>query len=89
MPDYFGVGGELLRDVVTVIRLGSWADPDHKLRYEGNDPVLATRFPEGKDELHLSVGIGLAFGEIFQVDVATDRADTLDITSISVTLFFP
>jgi long-chain fatty acid transport protein len=69
------------------LRLGSWLDPDHRIRYEGavvNEPEHrhAARFRPGDDEIHYSVGLGMVFGT-FQVDAAADFSDPIDTASLS------
>ena len=64
------------------IRGGLWRDPDHRFRYEGDDPFASALYPPGEDTLHLSVGVGVAFRR-FQVDISADFANTVDQFSVS------
>ena len=74
--------------VPVAFRLGTWFDPDHKIKYEGETVTLdgsfqATRFPGGDDELHLAAGFGLVFGEHFQIDFAADFSEFVSSASLS------
>jgi long-chain fatty acid transport protein len=73
--------------IPVAIRAGWWRDPAHQMAYTG--PVttgeqVATRilFPEGKDEDHYSVGVGLAWPR-FQIDAAYDTSDSYKVGSLS------
>ena len=67
---------------VVALRLGAWLDPDHRIRYVGEDPVSRALAPPGDDELHLAAGLGLAFSS-FQLDLAFDLSDAVDTASLS------
>jgi hypothetical protein len=64
------------------LRVGSWYDPDHTLRFEGRNLSYRAVFRGGNDELHLTAGAGLALPTI-QVDVALDYSDRASIVSLS------
>jgi len=64
------------------IRGGLWRDPDHRFRYEGDDPFERAVFPPGEDSLHVSVGVGIAFSR-FQIDIGADLSDAVDQFAIS------
>ena len=64
------------------IRAGLWHDPDHRFRYEGDDPFPRALYPPGEDALHVSVGVGIAFRR-FQIDIGADLADVVDQFSVS------
>ena len=78
------------------IRLGTWYDPDHVLRFEiasgrENDPSArnaATRFPAGEDEIHFSAGFGIVVGQHLQIDAGYDFADSRDTGSLSAVFRF-
>jgi long-chain fatty acid transport protein len=72
---------------VVALRLGAWLDPDHQPRDTSNDPFLRVLQPPGEDQLHLALGLGVAF-ERFQIDVGVDFADELDTASISAVYSF-
>jgi long-subunit fatty acid transport protein len=64
------------------VRLGTWLDPAHRLRYTGRDNALRARFRPGRDELHVSGGVGLVWRRL-QVDLAADVADSSSTLSLS------
>jgi long-subunit fatty acid transport protein len=72
-----------------VIRAGLWRDPEHTVRFRGEpDPdsvnavANAQIFSVGDDEMHYTIGLGVAF-EKFQIDVAADISDRYDVYSLS------
>ncbi|HXV59721.1 MAG TPA: outer membrane protein transport protein [Vicinamibacteria bacterium] len=69
------------------LRFGAWTDPDHRIRYVGDDPVLRALFPAGDDEVHFAVGFGMAFSK-FQIDVGVDLSDLVNTTSFSAIYSF-
>ncbi len=73
----------LLRSTpLLAFRLGVWLDPDHRIRYTGDDPFVRALRQPGEDEIHFAVGFGLAFAR-FQLDLAIDLADRVDTVAIS------
>ncbi|MDP9120864.1 MAG: outer membrane protein transport protein [Acidobacteriota bacterium] len=40
-------------------RAGAWRDPDHRVRYDGPDPISRALFRAGSDLIHYSAGLGL------------------------------
>jgi len=64
------------------VRAGLWRDPDHRFRYEGDDPFQRALFHPGEDSLHISVGAGIAFSR-FQIDIGADFSDAVDQFAIS------
>ncbi len=70
-----------------VVRAGLWRDPEHTIRFDGEPltPAAAANraiFSIGDDELHYTMGLGIAF-EKFQVDFAADFASPYDVYSLS------
>jgi long-chain fatty acid transport protein len=76
------------------LRGGIWRDPDHRLAFDGNAPaacnpdtfptcLAATLYPEGDDEMHYSIGVGWAWSDRFQLDLAADFSDLVDTYSAS------
>ncbi len=71
------------------LRVGGFTDPDHVIAMPSGAPTtgaengLAGLFREGDDDVHYSLGLGVVFGEKFQIDVAADFSDRVDTTSIS------
>ena len=72
---------------VLAIRAGVWLDPDHRFRSVSDDPDHRALFQPGEDEVHVAVGVGLAF-KSFQVDLAADFSDLVDTASLSVIYSF-
>ncbi len=88
--DELHLGGEyvfLRSSPLTALRLGVWLDPDHRLRYRGDDPYSAALLQAGDDEIHVAAGLGLAF-ESFQVDLGADFSDLRNTVSISAIYSF-
>jgi long-subunit fatty acid transport protein len=72
-----------------VIRGGVWRDPEHTIRFRGrpdpdalNAEANALIFSVGDDEMHYTLGLGIAF-EKFQLDVAADISNRYDVYSLS------
>lgn len=70
-----------------VIRAGIWRDPEHTIRFQGEPTSPAARanaqiFSVGDDEMHYTLGLGIAF-EKFQLDVAADFSNPYDVYSLS------
>ena len=70
-----------------VIRAGVWRDPEHTVRFEGEPQSNLARanaqiFSVGDDEMHYTLGLGIAF-EKFQLDVAADFSNPYDAYSLS------
>lgn len=69
------------------LRGGLWHDPDHRFRYEGDDPFQRALFHPGDDELHISIGAGIAFKH-FQIDFGIDLAQNSDVFALSAIYSF-
>jgi long-chain fatty acid transport protein len=78
----------LAGNVAIPVRLGTWTDPDHKIRYEGQYPEEKAYFAGGKDQTHITGGFGIAVGKKFQIDVAYDHADLVKTGSLSAVIRF-
>lgn len=72
---------------LVALRCGAWLDPDHQLRATIDDPLLRALLPRGKDVVHYSAGLGLAF-ERFQIDLGADLGDPVDTLSLSAIYSF-
>jgi len=70
------------------VRVGSWWDPDHKIVFDGQDNAARAMFREGSDELHYTAGVGVVFGDHFQLDAAYDTSDLIDTASLSAVARF-
>ena len=68
---------------LVAIRTGAWRNPDHSIRsVEHDDPLELALLPGGQDDVHLAVGLGIAF-ENFQIDLAFDSSDLVDTAALS------
>jgi hypothetical protein len=56
-------------------RIGAWSDPDHRIRYAGDDPGLQAIFPGGEAVTHVTAGFGLTLKQSIQLDFAFDYSD--------------
>jgi long-chain fatty acid transport protein len=87
----FRLGGEyalLELKPVLAIRAGVWLDPDHRFRsIHPYDPDHRAVFKAGEDEIHMAVGLGLAF-KSFQIDLGADFSDLVDTYSLSAIYSF-
>jgi len=63
-------------------RLGVWRDGDHRIRYYGERQVSLARFRAGREEIHVTGGLGVVLGRA-QLDVAVDFSDPVDTVSLS------
>jgi len=72
---------------VLAIRAGVWLDPDHRFRSISGDPEHQALYQPGEDEVHVAVGLGLAF-KSFQIDLAADFSDLVDTVSLSAIYSF-
>lgn len=88
--DEFRLGGEyafLDFDPVLALRAGIWLDPDHRFHSIIDDSEHQALFQRGEDEVHLALGLGLAFHS-FQIDLAADFSDLVDTFSLSAIYSF-
>lgn len=72
---------------VVAARLGIWLDPDHSIRYLGQDYVAQAVLQPGSDEVHLAMGAGAVFKRV-QLDVGIDLSDLVDTVSFSTIYTF-
>ena len=72
---------------LVALRVGGWLDPDHRVRYLGDDPFARAIFQPGEDTFHYALGIGLVFSS-FQLDVGVDISDLVDTAAISAIYSF-
>jgi hypothetical protein len=73
------------RGVPWALRLGSWYEPDHGLRFTGRDPANAAFgavFRRRGDAFHYSAGVGLSRGR-FRLDAAFDFSERTRTVSVS------
>jgi len=69
------------------IRGGLWRDPDHRFRYIEDDPFNQALYRSGKDVLHFTAGVGVAFRQ-FQIDLGFDLSDFSDAFALSAIYSF-
>jgi hypothetical protein len=79
------IGGEyfVFTEIPLAIRGVCYTDPDHQIKYTGggDDQI---RFPGADDTiLHYTLGVGVVFGPVSQVDIAYNRSLNSDQFSIS------
>ena len=72
---------------VVAIRLGTWLDPDHRIRDVGHDPLARAIFRAGDDEWHFTAGVGIVIRS-FQMDVGFDLSDVVKTASVSTVFSF-
>ena len=72
---------------VLAIRAGTWLDPAHRIRYEGELDFDRALLRPADDEIHLTLGLGVAF-ETVQVDLGADLSDIRDTISLSAIYTF-
>jgi long-subunit fatty acid transport protein len=83
--DELHLGGEYVflgSSPIVALRLGLWRDPDHQLRYRGENYVAAGVLRAGDAELHAAAGLGVKL-ERLQLDLGVDLSDLLDTVSLS------
>ena len=64
------------------VRAGAWYDPDHSLRFEGENVAFGAIFRRRSDEMHYSFGIGI-YPRKFQVEFAFDFSRRISTSSLS------
>jgi hypothetical protein len=69
------------------VRLGAWWEPDHRLRYRGDNEGLRTRFRRGEDQVHVAGGVGIVVRRL-QLDLAVDFSDLVDTVALSTVARF-
>lgn len=72
---------------IVAVRFGGWLDPDHRVRGDERDEVSEAFFQAGDDEIHLAMGVGVAF-KSFQIDLAADFSDLVDTIALSAIYSF-
>lgn len=88
--DEIRVGGEyafLGTTPAIAVRLGIWLDPDHRIRFTGDDDLEQALFRPSDDALHYAGGIGFVF-QTFQLDLGLDFSDFVDTASLSAIYSF-
>jgi hypothetical protein len=70
------------------LRGGYWFKPDHRIMYDGINPVFRALAPEGEDDHIYSVGVGTVFRDNVQLDAAASFGDFEKIYTVSVVYRF-
>jgi long-chain fatty acid transport protein len=79
-----------IRRIPLAVRAGFFTDPDHKIRYTGPaaDVFLHSVFPGGKDQVHVTGGVGIVPIPGLQIDFAVNQSDTVQEFVISTVYRF-
>ena len=74
---------------IIAARLGLWTDPDHQIRFVGDedDGLARALLPAGADYVHYAVSVGMVLRR-FQIDVGVDLSGPVDTTSLSAIYSF-
>lgn len=72
---------------VLTVRAGAWYEPDHSLRFEGQNVGFRAVFRQHGDQMHYTAGAGLALRRI-QLDAAVDYSDRVSVLALSTGLRF-
>lgn len=72
----------LQRWPVLSLRAGAWHEPDHSVRFEGNNMGFRAIFRRREDHLHYTGGVGIATRRL-QIDAAIDHSDRTTVLSLS------
>jgi long-chain fatty acid transport protein len=67
---------------VVILRAGAWYDPDHSLRFEGQNVGFRAVFRRRGDQMHYTAGTGLVLRRL-QVDAAIDYSQRISVVSVS------
>jgi len=67
---------------VITVRAGAWYDPDHSLRFEGENVGFRAVFRPRGDQMHYTTGVGIALRRL-QVDAAVDYSDRVSVIALS------
>jgi long-chain fatty acid transport protein len=72
----------LQRWPVLTLRGGVWSDPDHSLRFEGDNVGFRAVFRPRGDQMHYTAGVGFALRRL-QVDAAVDYSHRVSVIALS------
>lgn len=67
---------------VLTLRAGAWYEPDHSLRFEGENVGFRAVFRRRGDQMHYTAGAGLALRRL-QVDAAVDYSKRVSVIALS------
>jgi long-chain fatty acid transport protein len=85
------VGAEyifFIRRIPVAVRAGFFTDPDHKIRFTGAAVNQRALFPGGKDQVHVTGGVGIVPIPSLQIDFAVNQSDTVQEFVISTVYRF-
>ncbi len=85
--DELHLGIEYMVSNKLALRVGVWLDPDHSLRFTGDNKSFQAIFRQRGDETHWSAGIGFTNRRI-RIDVALDYSDRFSTGSFSLIIPF-
>lgn len=71
---------------LVALRFGTWLDPAHRV-HGGRHAFDRAVFQPGDDEIHLALGLGVAFAN-FQIDLGADFSDLVDTATLSAIYSF-
>jgi long-chain fatty acid transport protein len=72
---------------IFTLRAGAWYEPDHSLRFEGDNVGFRATFRRRDAQMHYTAGAGLALRRI-QVDAAIDYSERVSVIALSTGLRF-
>ena len=67
---------------VLTLRAGGWWEPDHSLRFEGDNVGFRAVFRQRADQMHYTAGAGLALRRL-QIDAGIDYSNRTSVVSLS------
>jgi hypothetical protein len=77
-----------IRRIPVAVRAGFFTDPDHKIRFTGTEVPERTVFPGGKDQVHVTGGVGVVPIPSLQIDFAVNQSDSVQELVISTVYRF-
>jgi long-subunit fatty acid transport protein len=78
-----------IRRIPVAVRAGFYTDPDHKIRFTGaKETVEHTLFPGGKNQIHVTGGVGIVPIPSLQIDFAVNQSDPVKEFVISTVYRF-
>lgn len=67
---------------IFTLRAGAWYDPDHSLRFEGENVGFRAVFRPRGDQMHYTTGIGISLRRL-QLDAAVDYSNRVTVIALS------
>lgn len=72
-----------IKNPTIVLRFGAWHEPDHSLRYEGDNVGLSAIYRGRGGQSHLTAGFGVSLRNL-RIDAAFDYSERFSTASISM-----